>query len=34
MSLVVQWWFFVPFGKRGRVLDPYRLTTLSAHSYK
>ena len=21
MSLVVQWWFFVPFGKRGRVLD-------------
>jgi hypothetical protein len=21
MTLVVQWWFFVPFGKRGRVLD-------------
>ena len=20
MTLVVQWWFFVPFGKRGRVL--------------
>ena len=19
--IVVQWWFFVPFGKRGRVLD-------------
>jgi hypothetical protein len=32
--VVVQWWFFVPFGKRGRVLDPYRLTTLSAHLYK
>ncbi len=22
MTLVVQWWFFVPFGKRGRVLYP------------
>jgi hypothetical protein len=22
MTLVVQWWFFVPFGKRGRVLHP------------
>jgi hypothetical protein len=21
MTLVVQWWFFVPFGKRGRVLN-------------
>jgi hypothetical protein len=21
MSLVVQWWFFVPFGQRGRVLN-------------
>ena len=22
MTLVVQWWFFVPFSKRGRVLHP------------
>ena len=22
MTLVVPWWFFVPFGKRGRVLHP------------
>ena len=22
MTLVLQWWFFVPFGKRGRVLHP------------
>jgi hypothetical protein len=22
MTLVVQWWFFVPFGKLGRVLHP------------
>ena len=22
MTLVVQWWFFFPFGKRGRVLHP------------
>ena len=21
MTLVVQWWFFVPFGQRGRVLN-------------
>ena len=34
MTLVVQWWFFSPFSQRGKVLRPYRLTTLSAHLYK
>jgi hypothetical protein len=26
MTLVVQWWFFVPFGNLGRVLHPLPVT--------
>jgi len=34
ITLVVQWWFSVPFGTRGRVYILCRVTTLSAHLYK